>query len=59
MKFLAALLSLFVVAWLTLRLRPAQPRHVYPVRAWGIQRGKALRFGRRWVAVRVQIVGEL
>ncbi len=52
MKLFAALLSLFVIAWLALRLRPARP-----MRAWGMERGTAVRVGRRFVAVRVQIGG--
>ncbi len=52
MKLLALFLSLFAVAWLALRLRPMRPR-----RTWGIERGAAVRVGRRFVAVRIQIGG--
>ena len=52
MKLLAALLSTLIIAWLALRLRPARPQ-----RAWGIERGAAVRIGWRFVAVRIQIGG--
>ncbi len=50
MKLLAALLALFAVAYLALRLRPARP-----VVVRGIERGAAVRVGRRWLVVRVQV----
>ena len=50
MKLLAALISLFAVLYLALRLRPARPAV-----ARGIERGAALRVGRRWLVVRVQV----
>lgn len=50
MKLLAALLSLFAVLYLALRLRPARPARVV-----GLERGAAVRVGRRWLVVRVQV----
>ena len=50
MKTIAALLSLFAVLYLALRLRPARPAVVR-----GIERGAAVRVGRRWLVVRVQV----
>lgn len=52
MKLLAALLSTLIIAWLALRLRPAVRQRVF-----GIERGAAVRVGRRFVAVRIQIGG--
>jgi len=54
MRTLAALLSILIIAWLALRLRPAVRQRVF-----GIERGAAVRVGRRFVAIRVQIGGTL
>ena len=40
MKLLAALLSILIIAWLALRLRPAVRQRVF-----GIERGAAMRVG--------------
>lgn len=50
MKLFAALLSICAVLYLALRLRPARPAIVR-----GIERGAAVRVGRRWLVVRVQV----
>ena len=50
MKLLTATLSLFAVLYLALRLRPARPTGVR-----GIEHGAAVRVGRRWLVVRVQV----
>lgn len=50
MKLLAALISLFAVLYLALRLRPARPAVVR-----GIERGAAVRVGRRVLVARIQI----
>lgn len=50
MKTLAGLLSIVAVLYLALRLRPARPAIVR-----GIERGAAVRVGRRWLVVRVQV----
>lgn len=50
MKLLAALLSIFAVLYLALKLRPARPAVVR-----GLERGAAVALGRRWLVVRVQI----
>jgi len=50
MKTLTALISLFAVLYLALRLRPSRPTVVR-----GIERGAAVRVGRRWLVVRVQV----
>jgi hypothetical protein len=50
MKLIAALLALFAVAYLALRLRPARPARVV-----GLERGAAVAVGRRWLVVRVQV----
>jgi hypothetical protein len=57
MRTLAALISILAVAWLTYRLRPVAP--VPAPRLFGAERGAAVRVGRRWIAVRVQIGGVL
>lgn len=54
MRTFAVLLSILIIAWLALRLRPAVRQRVF-----GIERGAAVRVGRRFVAVRVQIGGAL
>ena len=43
MKFLAALISILAVAWLTYRLRPVAP--VPAPRMFGAERGAAVRVG--------------
>lgn len=50
MKLFAALLSICAVLYLALKLRPARPAVVR-----GIERGAAVRVGRRWLMVRVQV----
>lgn len=50
MKTIAALLSLCAVLYLALRLRPVRPAVVC-----GIERGAAVRVGRRVLVVRVQV----
>ena len=50
MKLLAALLALFAVAYLALRLRPARPAIIR-----GIERGAAEAVGRRRLVGRVRV----
>lgn len=50
MKTLAALISLCAVLYLALRLRPARPAVVR-----GMERGAAVRVGRRVLVARIQI----
>jgi len=53
MKTIAALISILAVAWLAYRLRPVAP--TLAPRLFGAERGVAVRVGRRWIAVRVQV----